>query len=292
MWLTASLLLAVLSFSIPALAKRRPLPDQTVTTPVGDIKITNLMCDHALGFLFLNGNIVNATTKSWDTLYLAIELQDKNGVVQPKAKPDPIILIGDPSASTGIVATAFVVGTTIKLRYQESAKADNDTLSVKFKFADGRYPVHYRTVLTKPQPTSTMEYNDDALAINFSLQKTEIDFVLQNKSDDPIKLDWNLVSFIQSWGTSQAVIHKGIKLADKQAPKAPSVVPPKAKIEDIVVPVENVEFANGEWRTQDLLLDGPASLKMVGQEFSIFMPLDLGDKTKNYTFTFKILSVD
>jgi len=58
------------------------------------------------------------------------------------------------------------------------------------------------------------------------------------------------------------------------------------------VPVENVEFANGEWRTQDLLLDGPASLKMVGQEFSIFMPLDLGDKTKNYTFTFKILSVD
>ena len=168
MWLTASLLLAVLSFSIPALAKRRPLPDQTVTTPVGDIKITNLMCDHALGFLFLNGNIVNATTKSWDTLYLAIELQDKNGVVQPKAKPDPIILIGDPSASTGIVATAFVVGTTIKLRYQESAKADNDTLSVKFKFADGRYPVHYRTVLTKPQPTSTMEYNDDALAINYS----------------------------------------------------------------------------------------------------------------------------
>jgi len=112
--------------------------------------------------------------------------------------------------------------------------------------------------------------------LTFSLQKTEIDFVLQNKSDDPIKLDWNLVSFIQSWGTSQAVIHKGIKLADKQAPKAPSVVPPKAKIEDIVVPVENVEFANGEWRTQDLLLDGPASLKMVGQEFSIFMPLDLG----------------
>ncbi len=180
----------------------------------------------------------------------------------------------------------------MKLNYHEFAKADKDTFSVKFTFADGQYPVHYKAVLTKPLPGSTLEYQDQALTIAFSLQRAEIDFVLQNKSDDPIKLDWNLVSFVASWGTSQGVIHKGVKLADRQASKTPSMVPPGAKIEDIIVPVENVEFVNGDWLTHDLFLDGPAALKMVGQEFSVFMPLDLGGKTKNYTFTFKIVSVD
>jgi len=88
------------------------------------------------------------------------------------------------------------------------------------------------------------------------------------------------------------VIHKGVKLADRQASKPPSMVPPKAKIEDIIVPVENVEFANGEWLTHDLFLNGPTALKMVGQDFSIFMPLEIGGTTKNYNFAFKITGVN
>jgi hypothetical protein len=284
--------LSVLFFCSPVLAKPRTLPDQIIATPVGNLRITNLKCNHALGFQFVDGKIVNETSKSWDTLYLAMEFQDKNGVVKPKEGPDPIILMHDPSASAGIIVKELGVGKTLKLKYGESAKADNGTFSVIFKFADGRYPVHYRTALTKPVSATNLEYHDDALAISFSLQRTEIDFVLQNNSNDPIKVDWNLVSFVQSWGTSQGVIHKGIKLVDKQAVKPPSMIPPKAKIEDMIVPVENVEFIAGDWLTHSLLAEGPAALHLMGQEFSIFMPLDIGGTTKNYTFSFKIVGVD
>jgi hypothetical protein len=287
----AVLSLAVL-FGAHALGKPRALPDQIVATPVGNLRITDLNCDHALGFLFVRGNIVNQTSKSWDTLYLAMEFQDKNGVVTPKAKPNPLILISDPSASAGIIATQLGIGQTLKLRYGESARADSSTFSVIFKFVDGRYPVHYQTALTKPVAARNLEYHDDTLAITFSLQRTEIDFVLQNNSNDAIKIDWNLVSFVQSWGTAQGVIHKGIKLADKQAIKAPSMIPPKAKIEDMIVPVENVEFTDGDWVTHPILFEGPAALRLLGAEFSIFMPLEIAATAKNYTFTFKVIGID
>jgi len=288
----APLSLAMLFVCAPVLAGRRALPDQIVATPVGNLRITDLKCDHALGVLILKGQIINETSKSWDTLYLAMEFQDKDGAVKPKEGPGPLILLHVPSASAGIIAKEFGIGKTLRLNYGEFARADKSTFSVKFTFADGRYPVHYRAALTKPVAASNLEYHDDALAITFSLQRTEIDFVLQNNSNDPIKVDWNLVSFVQSWGTSQGVIHKGIKLADKQAVKPPSMIPPKAKIEDMIVPVENVEFIAGDWLTHSLFVDGPASMNLVGQEFSIFMPLDVGGTTKNYTFTFKVIGVD
>jgi len=167
--LITSFLLSVIFLCAPLLAKPRTLPDQIVATPVGSLRITNLKCSRALGFQFVDGNIVNETSKSWDILYLAINLHDKNGVVKPKEGPDPIIRAHDPSASAGIAVKDLGIGTTVKLRYQEEAKADNDTFSATFKFADGRYPVHYKTALTTPVADTTLKYHDDALAITFSL---------------------------------------------------------------------------------------------------------------------------
>ena len=277
-------LLAML-LSVPVFANRRALPDQVIPTPVGTFRISDLKCDsiHSLGptVLFVQGKLVNETNKSWDILKLAIEFRDKNGNV---------VLKGGPLVYTWRVP--FGAGTTVKFSHNEFARADKDTLSVKFTFVDGRYPVHYRTALTTPAPSSNLEYRDDKLAISFSLQRSEIDFVLQNNSTDPIKVDWNSVSFIQLGGTAQGVIHKGIKFTDKNASKPPSIVPPRAQIEDMIEPIENVEFVGGDWLTYPLFPDGPLSLKMVGGEFSVFMPLDIGGAIKNYTFTLKILGVD
>jgi hypothetical protein len=55
---------------------------------------------------------------------------------------------------------------------------------------------------------------------------------------------------------------------------------------------ENVEFIAGDWLTHSLLVEGPAALNLMGQEFSIFMPLDIGGTTGNYTFSFKIVGAD
>jgi hypothetical protein len=88
------------------------------------------------------------------------------------------------------------------------------------------------------------------------------------------------------------VVHKGIKLADRLASKAPALIPPGAKLEDLIVPVENIELVSGEWLTHSLLLPGPDGLSSIGSEFQVFMPLEIGGATRNYTFVFKILGAE
>jgi hypothetical protein len=286
--------LCIIPFLCPATfaAAAYKLPDQIVNTPVGNFRVTNLICDHLFGTLFVDGRIVNETTKSWDTVWLAMEFRDKNGAIRPKQSPEPLILAGDPSASAGLVVQNVVIGKTVKFRYSLDAKADTPTFSAKFKLANGKYPVQYRIALSKSVSSEPLVFRDDALAMAFSLRQTEIGFTLQNNTDVPIKIDWNLVTFVESWGGSQGVIHKGVKLIDKQAAKPPSLIPPKARLDDMVVPVDRVEFVEGRWLIQPLLIQGPTSLKTVGQDFSIFMPLEIGTTTKNYIFTFTVVGVD
>jgi hypothetical protein len=66
-------LVIILFFCAPIFAKRRALPDQIISTPVGNFRITDLKCLHGLGTQFVDGKIVNDTTKSWDVLYSLVQ---------------------------------------------------------------------------------------------------------------------------------------------------------------------------------------------------------------------------
>jgi hypothetical protein len=275
-----------------AFAGDRALPDQVISTPIGNIRIANLKVAHVLGFQFIDGQLINETNKTWDNLWLALEMSDKNGRVVVKTPPSAIIVSADPEASSGLHARNLTPGAKFKIKYQEQAKADNDTLAITFKYAAGSYPLSYKVSMVKPLPSDTASFQDDAASFNFALEKTSLSFVLKNKGDAPIKIDWNLVSFVQPDGNAQSVVHNGVKLIDRTAPKAPTMVPPRARIEDSITPVDNIELVENVWTTNQLLPAGPTGLKLVGEEFSIFLPLDIGGSTKNYNFVFKILSVE
>jgi hypothetical protein len=270
----------------------RDQPAQTVETPVGKFTLTNLRARHTIGILHIEGEIVNETNKSWDYVWVAIEMNDKNGKVTPKIGPSSAVLSADPNASGQFVARNFYPGARFKIKYQkDDVKADGNTLNFAFKYAYGVYPLTYSLALVKPAVSDSLNFKDDAITLAFVQGKTALNFALQNNGDAPIKIDWNTVSFVEPGGSAQGVIHNGIKLIDRTAPKAPSMVPPRARIEDAIVPVDNIEMLENEWITHQLLPPGPLGLKLAGEEFSVFMPLDIGGTTKNYSFVFKILSV-
>jgi hypothetical protein len=74
--LMVSVSLTILCLPTPALAGFRSLPDLVVATPAGNVRITDLKCNHVMGTLLVQGNVVNETNKSWDSLHLAMEFQD------------------------------------------------------------------------------------------------------------------------------------------------------------------------------------------------------------------------
>jgi hypothetical protein len=282
--------ITVSAFSMP---KWRNQPDQTIDTPVGKFTLTKLRTIHMWSMLSIEGELVNETSKTWDDLYLAMEITDKTGRLAAKNPPNPIVLRADPNASSQLHAHNIPPGAHFKIKVENlEIKADGESLSLAFKYAFGEFPVTYKLAFSKPVASDNLLFTDDNIALVFVPNKTALNFVLQNKGDNPIKIDWNTVSFVSPAGIAQGVIHNGIKLMDKTAPKAPSMIPPRAKVEDALIPVENVEYVENNWVTHPLLPAGPEGLQAAGQEFSIFMPLDLGGTTKNYNFVFKIVAVE
>ena len=289
----AAVLFLLVAIPAAALPKWRDQPDQTLQTPMGNLKLTKMQSFFVWGLMSLEGELINETAKTWDDVWIAVEVSDKNGPVVPKTRPRAMVL-ADPNATYALHARNIAPGQTFKINvdFAKDAKADGDTLRMVFKYGYGDYPVKYKLAFLKPVASDSLTFSDDAIAVVFVPSKTALNFALQNKSDGPIKIDWNLISFVSPDGTAQNVIHNGVKLSDRTAPKAPSMIPPRARIEDSIIPVENIELVETEWITHQLLPSGPASLNASGMEFSVFMPLDIGGTTKNYNFVFKIVSVE
>ena len=90
-------------------------------------------------------------------------------------------------------------------------------------------------------------------------------------------------------GTSSRVIHSGIKLADRNNPQAPTVIPPNAKVSDILIPSENIYYSElyNEWKYRPLF-GGEDRLVWNDKDFSIYFPLEIKGDNKEYSFKFKI----
>jgi hypothetical protein len=142
-------------------------------------------------------------------------------------------------------------------------------------------------------------YEDDQLAIAWVPLGTEFSFNLQNKSSSSMKIIWDEAVYVDESGSSDRVIHAGVRLMDRYNPQPPTVIARYSSVEDIVVPVDKIHYSSGKyggWRT-DLLLESaaPSPEEMdviangyVGHTIKILLPLQVGEKIDEYLFTFKI----
>ena len=160
-----------------------------------------------------------------------------------------------------------------------------------FLFSCVTVPV-YRLDFTLQEPTQsdTLSYSDDSIDVQFQVLNTQIAFDIQNKTNSGIKINWDELSFVSPEGTSSRVIHSGIKLIDRNAPQAPTVIPPNAKIHDILIPSENIFYSDskfdGGWK-ETRLFPQDANL-LDNSSCSVYFPLEIRGEKKEYTFKFNI----
>lgn len=105
--------------------------------------------------------------------------------------------------------------------------------------------------------------------------------MLRNKADNPIRIDWNQVTFVDESSESHKVMHTEDRFEERHKYRVPTVVPPTAKVEDYISPLVQ----------KPLFPEGLEAKKFKGHSFSIFMPLEINGVVKNYLFTFKIMDV-
>lgn len=118
-----------------------------------------------------------------------------------------------------------------------------------------------------------------------------------NKTDKFIKIIWDETAFINPSGQSEKVIHEGVKLVDRNAPMAPSLIPPKASLTDIITPVSRVIWNGTSWEYR--MICGEQNLipfkgfeqkdeECVNKVFGIFMAYVSEGKPLNFMVKFKM----
>lgn len=108
---------------------------------------------------------------------------------------------------------------------------------------------------------------------------------LRNTTPNTLEIDWSRTVIVDASGRARPVIHRGVKLADRDRAGVPSVVPAGASIEDFIFPSDGITFrALG----RSSFWAAPAFVEAFrpGDQFSVTVALRNGDRQMSKTFRF------
>ncbi len=146
---------------------------------------------------------------------------------------------------------------------------------------------------------SKYTYEDDYINIVWYIGRTQLNFFLTNKSGYSIKLPWDDMAYVDENGRTMRVIHSGIRLVDRNAAQAPSVVPKNATLDDILIPSENIYYVSGQyggWQESPLFpkylsQEEANNSPILGKTVRIIFPIIIQDVQNEYIFEFTVDSV-
>ncbi|MGZ3850246.1 MAG: hypothetical protein ACXVBR_08330 [Flavisolibacter sp.] len=161
----------------------------------------------------------------------------------------------------------------------------------------------YKFEMLKPKADTSLSFEDARMKFEFTIQPDEIDFIAKNKSEEPVRINWDEASIVLN-GTAEKTMHKGVRYIDRNSSQPPTTIPANASIDDLVVPTKNVSYSsvtysNG-WETDPIFpkLDynnekTRLSIQhLKGNEFTLYLPVkDVNGKEFGYSFLFKITDV-
>lgn len=148
---------------------------------------------------------------------------------------------------------------------------------------------------------NNQKYNSEAegFSITWSHDLNQVYFVLENNSNNNIRINWNNISLIDQFGENNKIFHSGIKYIDREKEQAETMVYKNSKLSDLIIPINNVYYRSGKyggWIERPIIKakqKGFSSYfnydkEIDGKEIRIAMPLIINEKQKDFIYTFKI----
>lgn len=146
------------------------------------------------------------------------------------------------------------------------------------------------------------QYEDERLQVIWKCDGIRFRFVLLNKTNYPMTIDWDKIVYVDTEDETGNVIHNGVKYNERNQGQIKSVIPKLAKLNDFLVPSKNCVFNQGGyfsvggWREnylfpcvykkqKDLNNNAP---NFIGKTMRLDFPIEIGGKEYNYTFYFEL----
>lgn len=157
--------------------------------------------------------------------------------------------------------------------------------------------VNNEAVISKYQINKgLLHYEDDYIDLRWEI--TDVPrFNLTNKAQSTVKLIWNNAVYQDDKGRTQRVMHEGIKFIDSSKDIPESTLLPNGSIDDTVLPVEHIIYANG-WKIYPLFSENVKrkylknATDRKGKRVKIMLPFMIGNNLHEYQFIFKIVDVE
>ena len=156
------------------------------------------------------------------------------------------------------------------------------------------WPYQYQYRLVAPEVSTKTIFEDEDIAIAFSIGDTRIGFVLRNKTDDPVQVLWEQSAYIDGGGHAIRIIHRDVGYEKKDDPLPPSIVPAGLELSTEVLPAEYAFYVEYEdvW-VESRLFPGEQELQPMykGTIFGLRLTLKIREEIRPYAFRFKIAEV-
>ncbi len=184
-----------------------------------------------------------------------------------------------------VVSACSSVGTlTHSLKLVETPDQDSGT---------GR---EYNAITISGADASNGRFSDEHIEIVWTVNYSHLSFTLTNKTDKSILVVWDEATYVDVSGNNSRAIHYGVKYADKALSQPPSVIIKRSKLEDVIVPTNNIHFLQG-WTIRPLFKGlfhsdrGEVEKNCAmykGKDHRVLLPLNILGKRTEYLFTFEI----
>ena len=136
-------------------------------------------------------------------------------------------------------------------------------------------------------------FEDEYLKISWFSDDSYFYFKLLNKSKHSLKVIWDDVTLVMPDNNISKMMHNGIKYDKRNETQVPTTIPRGAKIEDALVPTNNVKYV-GDWIVTPILpknIEMSKAEQLKGGNLKILLPIKIEDITNEYTFVFNIKDV-
>ena len=129
----------------------------------------------------------------------------------------------------------------------------------------------YAFSLVEPAINETPAVQDETLRIIITPDFYEIGLMIENISWEPVIINWNEARYLDPDGKTQRLIHRGIKLQDKEAPQGSMEIPPRESLGELIIPFDRIKQSMEGWYIERLFDD--YENRTPGFEFGIILPV-------------------
>lgn len=173
-------------------------------------------------------------------------------------------------------------------------------LAIAALWLSGCVPPGYSFSMTRPEATGSTSHSDEHLKAVFvfngstlfqdaNISETSfvaydsIELQLTNRSDQPLRIDWNRVRFTDHNGqTDLPVMPKGTDPAKCDQDKPATTVKPGGRLFTRIIPCYAI--TGSEYETGSMF---PPQAKAPEISFALTLPVGIGDEEKVYDFGFR-----